>query len=660
MRIERQPSPTAAGRHRLLAAIYLGLTVALLVTIFGATQLSSRVASLHRQSLYLMEQWANRLAHLADIGELVTEANAPGNDVFQSRNPAVESVRFEGLFAKVRAELSAFSRVVDADGDLGASADLRLALMRADNELQKVGTYARLTFSTYGEGGETAASDSMASMDQSHASAMAAILDAQRALRLLQSATMAHQAQSAQRIDAWIGRLWVLTVILTVISVGAGVSISRRLAANARDAQAAARAKADFLAAMSHEIRTPMNGVTGTLHLLAATELDAQQRHYVSVARNSARMLLHLLNDILDVSKIESGRVSLERVPVSLEQLVDGVLSQFGHQAREKGVALASDMAADVPAWITGDPTRLQQIVVNLVSNAIKFTAKGSVTVRVARATGDGKAGDIEIAVADTGAGIAPEALSRIFEKFEQADRSTTRQYGGTGLGLSIVRQLSELMGGRVSVDSALGHGSTFRVVLPVEACDAPVALEMDAAAEAGAPGLSLRILLAEDNAINQMIASAMLKNAGHTVRVVPNGREALEAVQADTFDVVLMDVQMPIMDGPSATRAIRALDGSVARIPIVALTANSMAGDRETYLAAGMTDYVAKPIEPAQLFAALARVAGATAPVAPSTGDAAPASEPAPDAGSAADETSLDDVLGDIAAFETRHRKAS
>ena len=657
MRVQPRPGPAARGRHRILAAAYVGLTAALLATIFGAAHLSSRVATLHHQSLYLMEQWANRLAHVSDVGELMTAANAPGNDVFQSLQPAEESARFEPLFAKAQAELAAFVRASDAEDAHHDDTDLRLAVMRADNELNKHGTYARLTFSTFEERGGSAATELMAAMDQSHVKAIEAILDAQRALRQMQSADLSRQSEHAKRIDAWIGRLWALTAALAAISVAVGVSLSRRLAASARESQAAAQAKSEFLAAMSHEIRTPMNGVTGTLHLLAATALDAQQHHYVSVARNSARMLLHLLNDILDVSKIESGRVSLERVPVSLAQLVDGVVSQFGHQTREKGIALKADIDANLPTWISGDPTRMQQIVVNLVSNAIKFTTEGSVTTRVIHKPGDGQAGEVEIAVTDTGTGIAPDALSRIFERFEQADRSTTRQYGGTGLGLSIVRQLSELMGGRVWVESVLGQGSTFRVALPVEACGPPAELD-SGVTDQGVAGTALRILLAEDNAINQMIATAMLKNAGHTVRVVPNGREALEAVQAEHFDLILMDVQMPVMDGPSATRAIRALDDPVSRIPIVALTANSMAGDRETYLAAGMTDYVAKPIEPAQLFAALARVAGARETVVPVPTLAAADAPAAPE--SAADQDSLDGVLGDIAAFETQHRKAS
>lgn len=402
------------------------------------------------------------------------------------------------------------------------------------------------------------------------------------------------------------------------------VSMSDELALARDAAQVAARAKSDFLAAMSHEIRTPLNGVLGMLRLLLDSAIGGDARTYAVLAQEAGDCLLTVINDILDLSKIESGRVVLESVDFKVSQLVDSVLSLIAPQAAEKGLHLKSTIAEGLPQWLKGDPTKLRQVLLNLVGNALKFTSSGRVLVEVDGSPADGGMIELRIAVSDTGIGIPEDAIERIFERFSQADSSITRKYGGTGLGLSISRQLVELMGGAIRVESTVGRGSVFRVAVPLKRGVAPGAgtpLADETARSATGP---LSILVAEDNRINQVLVRKLLEAAGHRVDVVANGAEAVAAVQRAPYALVLMDVQMPEMDGPSATRAIRALHGAVSRIPIIALTANAMSEQLVEYLAAGMDDRVTKPINPANLSAAIERWAKPREPASPA-GSAVP-----------------------------------
>ena len=392
----------------------------------------------------------------------------------------------------------------------------------------------------------------------------------------------------------------------SVVSVHRDITAAERELAGAKAAaEAASQAKSRFLAAMSHEIRTPLNAVLGMNGLLLASPLNPVQRQHAELIRSSGQILLSLINDILDLSKIEAGKMELELADFDLADTVRDVISLLDVRAQAKGLVLSLFCPGDLIRVVRGDASRLRQVLFNLIGNALKFTHHGSVAVSLSQREMGATHIELTVAVRDTGIGIKPEAMATLFDRFSQADSSTARRFGGSGLGLAIAQEIAHLMGGRVVVSSTPGQGSDFRAMLML-ARGTHQAQEPERDSLPGRSARPLRILVAEDNGVNQILIKALLDQLGHFSDIVANGIEVLRQVQAAHYDLVLMDIQMPEMDGEAATRNIRALPEPVGRIPIIAMTANAMAEDRANYLAAGMDDYVAKPINAHALAAAI------------------------------------------------------
>ncbi|HKR87286.1 MAG TPA: CHASE3 domain-containing protein, partial [Phenylobacterium sp.] len=416
--------------------------------------------------------------------------------------------------------------------------------------------------------------------------------DAEEENELAQRLAAADAAGRALRLTL---RSLAAGVVLIIFAGGWGAVA---LARSREQAEAANQAKSRFLAMMSHELRTPLNGVLGMAHALAASPLDARQHGYVDVIETSGQSLLAILNDILDLSKIEAGRLEIEAIAFCLPELIDAIVALWNAPAAEKGLRLVVELDA-LPAWVTGDPTRLRQVLTNLLSNALKFTSRGEIRFNV-RYSADQR---IQFQVADTGAGMSPAVQARLFRDFSQGEVSTGRKFGGTGLGLSISRRLCRMMGGDLEAQSIEGEGSTFTGSIaapvaepPVEAADAEVQDDLP----------SLRILAVDDNASNRAVVEALLHALGLPVILASDGAEALEVLRATPVDLVLMDVNMPVMNGLEALAAIREGQAGDPRVRVVALTADAMTGDRERYLAKGFDGHLSKPIVPQALIEAL------------------------------------------------------
>ena len=402
--------------------------------------------------------------------------------------------------------------------------------------------------------------------------------------------------------------LLAVSLLLLLLYVGASARANMRsadaLSQAECDAKTANAAKSTFLAVMSHELRTPLNGVLGMARALAGTRLDPRQKRYVETIARSGDGLMTILNDILDISKIEAGRMDLDVAAFDLRALSQQVVDLWVETAGAKGLELTLDASPDLPDALLGDETRVRQILMNLVSNALKFTREGAVQVGLKAAPSADGDGAIEITVSDSGVGMTAEHLAGLFRPFAQAEASTARTYGGTGLGLAICRQLTAMMGGEINVESQTARGTTFRVWLPLPAAPADVAMPEDTVSLH-----AVSILVVDDNPINQTVARAVLEAAGAEIETASDGSEALERLRKGAFDLVLMDVHMPVMDGVEAVSRIRSGAAGRRDIPIIALTGEAMAGEEARLRALGFDALQAKPVQPASLILSVARV---------------------------------------------------
>jgi signal transduction histidine kinase/ActR/RegA family two-component response regulator len=379
-------------------------------------------------------------------------------------------------------------------------------------------------------------------------------------------------------------------------------------------AEAASKAKSDFLSMMSHELRTPMNAVIGSAQLLQTSELNHEQAEHVLTLIEGGDVMMSVLNDVLDFSKIEAGKLDINPTAISIEGCVRQLERLWKPKAQEAGIELICTVDVDVPAYVMMDGTRVRQVLYNLLSNAIKFTSKGKVSLNVSLEHERDGVSKVLFKVSDTGIGISKEAQFRLFTAFEQADSSTTRRFGGTGLGLAITRKLTQLMGGDIAVESTEGVGTSFIVTLGAPIADAPEQIQGTANADvqkrSTKPKRNLRVLAAEDNALNRKVLVAFLKPLQADLTFAVDGEEAIQLLKTKGFDVVLMDIQMPKMDGIEVTKVLRAHEGPNQYVPVIAMTANAMQGDRPTYLAAGMDEYISKPIDARLLISTIALAA--------------------------------------------------
>jgi len=386
-------------------------------------------------------------------------------------------------------------------------------------------------------------------------------------------------------------------------------TVVRQTAEARLEAESSARSKSDFLATMSHEMRTPLNGIIGMTSVLLSRQLGELERDYVETIRQAGESLRAIVDDVLDLSKIEAGKLRLDRCDFELARAVTDAVQIVHSVAAQKPLQLIIKNESELPTWVRGDITRIRQILLNFLSNAIKFTEQGSIEIRTRAETFEGGECELLFSVRDEGIGLTEEQQRKLFQPFSQAEDSTARKYGGTGLGLAICKRLAELMGGQIGVSSQAGHGSLFWFTVRVQIAE-PAALPSEPdkpAINALAEPKNVRILLVEDNKINQKVAQLMLKNLGYPVDVAPNGADALTALDCRHYDLVLMDCMMPEMDGFEATRRLRSIAGRTRSMPIIAMTASAFDDDRVACLKAGMNDFISKPVCEADLGAKLA-----------------------------------------------------
>ncbi len=610
--------------------VYLGLAAFDIITVLISLSLSHNLMSIHARSAELNTEWAERVSAISHLGDLAQSANAPGNDIFDSRNVPLEHARLDAASLAFDAHMNG----IQADLTTHISPTERIRIDRAlavtEGAMIEMRAEAERIFGLFAHNNPDAAGERMASMDRAYGrltrsiSATVAVVQSIQGQHLQQQIATAHSLQGLEYLV--VGLILIMVIGVTVYGHNLGRVMHRqtqKIEQARAAAEAANAAKSNFLASMSHEIRTPMNGILGMAQALNNGSLNAVDREKVAVILDSGDSLLAILNDVLDFSKMEAGKFDI--VPSHNDMLVTAnrIVRLFDEQAKEKGLALKVFHDGAVPRGMVYDAERVRQCVSNLISNAIKFTPSGEISLHLSTSpVGPGEL-MVSVRVEDTGIGMTPEVQARLFQPFMQADSSIARQYGGTGLGLAISKRLAELMGGGITVTSTPGKGSCFELTFLAQLQHIPRVDDAQKPSIKATPGTAAhpqqlrgsRVLLVDDNAVNRQVVKLFLAPHGCIITEGANGQEALDKLAEQSFDILLLDVHMPVMDGKQAIKHIRASAETWRDIPVIALTADAMAGDREALLALGMNDYLSKPIDQRALICKINALLGITPP---------------------------------------------
>jgi signal transduction histidine kinase/ActR/RegA family two-component response regulator len=607
--------------------VYYLLALLDVITVLASLTLNHRIMEIYVNSVARSQQWEQRETNYARLSELANLVNAPGNDVFDSRNVAAERARLQVALTAYNAHAATACEELEGNVTPGEARLLQGAFEEIESAMREMTAEAELIFGYFTAGEAERAGERMATMDRKYAGVLRAFARLFGAVRTIRHAHFEEQVRAAE----WLKRIEQLVMGMAILMILGALFYGSRLSRAARatelersehmdalrraraEADAANRAKSSFLASVSHEIRTPLNSIFLTLDMLEEPRSTEERRACIAVARSSGRSLKRLIDDLLDLSRIESGRITFERVRFDPAEEIRELLAPYETRAAIKGVQLRVHVAPEVPAAVEGDPTRFGQILGNLVDNAVKFTAAGSIDVSVsvrppqAGVTPRSDVVPLCVSVRDSGIGLTAAQQDRIFEDFMQGDDSIASRFGGIGLGLGIVRRLVELMNGKLGVLSSPGSGSTFWFDLDLGAAGAAVEA-LPAPCEWREVLAGRSILLVEDVAASRVLTAAVLRDLGMKVDLASSGVEALDAVREKRYDAVLMDIGLPEMDGFEASRRIRAMESGGVEVPIIALTALVNDGVFEQCLDSGMDDYLAKPVTRDAMVAALCR----------------------------------------------------